>query len=150
MEYLLCVQDSYLLLHYTVFFNSFFGLILRNAPNLSITDPLRGESTGDRWIPITNGQWWGKRLHAMTSSFHIKPQQLNWTPRPFRGDVQVAWRYTFESQNPPAGLLTQMLTTVTRATTDCAYKYVWRDGALIRIGEVCMYFSMLRAYFVRY
>ena len=36
----------------------------------SINGPLRGESTGHRWIPITKGQWCGKRFHVMTSSWN--------------------------------------------------------------------------------
>ena len=33
-----------------------------------IFDPLWGESTGHRWIPLTKGQWCGKRFHVVTSS----------------------------------------------------------------------------------
>ena len=36
------------------------------APN--ITGFLWGESSGDRWIPLTNDQQGGKRFHCMTSS----------------------------------------------------------------------------------
>ena len=32
---------------------------------LHMTDPLWGESTGQRWIPLTKGQSRGKRAHAM-------------------------------------------------------------------------------------
>ena len=31
--------------------------------------PLRGEFTGDRWIPHTKGQWHGKCFHWMASSW---------------------------------------------------------------------------------
>ena len=30
-----------------------------------------GESTGDRWIPLTKGQWRGKCFHFMTSSWNF-------------------------------------------------------------------------------
>ena len=33
--------------------------------------PLWGESTGDRWIPLTKGQWHGKYFHSMTSSCSV-------------------------------------------------------------------------------
>ena len=32
--------------------------------------PLRGKLTGDRWIPLTKGQWREKSFHLMTSSWH--------------------------------------------------------------------------------
>ena len=35
--------------------------------------PLCGESTGDRWIPRTNGQWRGNCFHLMTSSCKSPP-----------------------------------------------------------------------------
>ena len=51
--------------------------------------PLSGESTGDRWIPLTKGQWRGKCFHVKTS----------WCPHfgsaSFCGDACVA-----ESQIP--------------------------------------------------
>ena len=34
--------------------------------------PLWGESIGYRWIPLTKGQWWGKRFNATTSSWKSK------------------------------------------------------------------------------
>ena len=36
--------------------------------------PLWGESTCDRWIPLTKGQWRGKCFHLMTSS-RMEPEQ---------------------------------------------------------------------------
>ena len=35
--------------------------------NLHIISSVRGESTGDWWIPLTNGQWRGQYLHVVTS-----------------------------------------------------------------------------------
>ena len=34
--------------------------------------PLCGEFTGDRWIPRTNGLWWGICFHLMTSSCPLR------------------------------------------------------------------------------
>ena len=45
--------------------------------------PLRGEFTGDRWIPRTKGQQRGKCFHLMTSSCHVQvnsdPLQFNFS-----------------------------------------------------------------------
>ena len=62
-------------------------------------------------------------------------QQLNWTSRPFPGDVQVNWRYTFPAGDPPDGLLSTLLF-VCRRAVECSYHYHWRHGVLIKTGEV--------------
>ena len=41
--------------------------------------PLRGEFTGDRWIPRTNGQWRGNCFYLMTSSWW----NLNQSEKPY-------------------------------------------------------------------
>ena len=38
------------------------------SPKLHINVPLWGDSTGDRWIPLTKGQWYSIRVHVMRSS----------------------------------------------------------------------------------
>ena len=40
--------------------------------------PLSGEFTGHRWIPRTNGQWRGKCLHLMTSSWRQLSGRKSW------------------------------------------------------------------------
>ena len=35
------------------------------------TGPLLGETTGDRWISLTKGQWWEKSFHFMTDVFMV-------------------------------------------------------------------------------
>ena len=45
-----------------------FMLASKKTPKLRVTGQLWGESTGDRWIPITKGQLCGKRFDIMTSS----------------------------------------------------------------------------------
>ena len=55
---------------------------------ITVTDPLWGESAGDRWIPITKGQQWGNCFHVMTSERKeiIRGETLthwgrdNWSP----------------------------------------------------------------------
>ena len=41
---------------------------LGQHPRFRITDPVWRESTGHRWIPLTQGQWCGKGFHIVTSS----------------------------------------------------------------------------------
>ena len=33
-----------------------------------LTDPLWGESTGNRWIPLTKGQWWRQHFYVISPS----------------------------------------------------------------------------------
>ena len=56
-------------------FNALFRLTIKTSPKLSITGPLWGESTGDRWIPLTKGQWCRKLFHVLLSSWHIEPNE---------------------------------------------------------------------------
>ena len=62
-------------------------------------------------------------------------QQLNWTPRPFKGDVQLNWRYLFPNGTPP-GMLPCLTAVCYRASQDHSYQYCWSHGVLVRIGEV--------------
>ena len=41
-----------------------------------VSNPLWGESTRDRWIPFTKGQWRIKRFHVVTSSCERKDKFL--------------------------------------------------------------------------
>ena len=47
--------------------NQFQTMTSSNGNIFRITGLLRGEFTGHRWIPGTNGQWRGKCFHFMTS-----------------------------------------------------------------------------------
>ncbi len=62
-------------------------------------------------------------------------QQLNWSSKPFPGDVQVNWRITFPEGAPPPGLLSKLLV-VCKAAVHAPYHYLWRHGVLITHGEV--------------
>ena len=46
----------------TVFSAALFREATKETSNLHNTDPLRLESTGDRWVTLIKGQWCGKRL----------------------------------------------------------------------------------------
>ena len=62
--------------------------------------PLWGEFTGDRWIPLTKGQWRGNCFHSMTSSC-IRPTLSNlWLPMAWwhRGPSSPGTIRIFKSQ----------------------------------------------------
>ena len=49
-------QGISIYLPFDCLFQSLFRLTSKETPKLHITDTLRRESTGDRWIPLTEGQ----------------------------------------------------------------------------------------------
>ena len=51
--------------------------------------PLWGESTGDRLIPRTNGQWRGKCFHLMTSSWRWR--RYNGIPSSWKRRACLFW-----------------------------------------------------------
>ena len=59
--------------------------------------PLWGETTGDRWFPITKDQWRGKYFHLMTSSWIKVIHYLAVAPR-------LQWTQRTESLVPPTRL----------------------------------------------
>ena len=50
------------------FFKRLYRRTLKKNFKVPLHWPLWGESTGDRWIPLTKGQWRRKCFHLMTSS----------------------------------------------------------------------------------
>ena len=73
--------------------------------------PLWGESTGDRWIPLTKGKWHRKCFHLMTSScfWHTHSQNAyqylqNWTIITLHNDMQpgqvIDWSLLVTKQLP--------------------------------------------------
>ncbi len=100
--------------------------------------------TPGRWVPVY--------LHASSCSwtssvprhcaFSVLFQQLNWTSKPFPGDVQVNWRYTFPTGDPPPGLMSKLLVVCMNAL-ETNYHYHWRHGVLIKNGEVQIFLSSL-------
>ncbi|XP_064606069.1 uncharacterized protein LOC135470949 [Liolophura sinensis] len=63
-----------------------------------------------------------------------KPQ-LHWTPKPFKGDIQVGWRYKFLSGVPPL-LMKRMMAVCRSASPDANYLHCWKFGVLLRMDEV--------------
>ncbi|XP_030855872.1 uncharacterized protein LOC752605 [Strongylocentrotus purpuratus] len=59
---------------------------------------------------------------------------LNWTPKPFRGDVQLGWRYRFQLGTPP-GLVAQLLAYCRSRVRQTSYQHQWRSGLLLKIGQ---------------
>ena len=54
----------------TCLFNHLFTLTAKKIPKLCITGPLWGESTTNRWIPLTKGQKYGKSLYVMVATWN--------------------------------------------------------------------------------
>ncbi|XP_071489366.1 uncharacterized protein [Diadema antillarum] len=59
---------------------------------------------------------------------------LNWTPKPFRGDVQLGWRYRFQLGTPP-GLVAQLLAFCRSRVRQTSYQHQWRSGLLLKLGQ---------------
>ena len=53
-----------------VYWAVYWGADQRKLDHSASLAFVRGISTGDRWIPCTNGQWRGKCFHLMTSSWN--------------------------------------------------------------------------------
>ncbi|XP_022098874.1 malignant fibrous histiocytoma-amplified sequence 1-like [Acanthaster planci] len=60
---------------------------------------------------------------------------LNWTPRPFKGDAQIGWRYTFPLGTPP-GLVPRLLVMCRTNTPGAMYRHHWKNGVLLKMGQV--------------
>ena len=64
----------------------------------------------------------------------LSHQQLNWTAKPFVGDMQVTWSFHLDVH---AGLLQRLLAVVLFLCRQCSnYRHLWRTGVLLRVGEV--------------
>ena len=50
------------------YFLPFVWTNIKENTKARVTSPLLGESIGDRWVPLTKGQWRGKFFHFMTLS----------------------------------------------------------------------------------
>ena len=53
----------------SLLFNGSFKGTSKKTSQLCTAGPLWGESTGDRWIPLTKGQQYGKHSHDVTLSW---------------------------------------------------------------------------------
>lgn len=75
----------------------------------------------------------------LTASFKIKClfvllQQLNWTAKPFVGDIQITWSFHLHVH---AGVLQRLLAAVLFFSRHSSnYRHLWRTGLLLRVGEV--------------
>ncbi|XP_076448308.1 uncharacterized protein LOC143285020 [Babylonia areolata] len=70
--------------------------------------------------------------------------QLNWTPKPFVGDIQVTWSFHVHAAH--TGLLQRLLAVVLFLSRDCSsYRHLWRHGVLVRVGEATLCAEMLES-----
>ena len=68
-------------------------------------------------------------------------QQLNWTSRPFQGDVQISLYHYFLPAMPP-GLNHRLVALVNNALVDkSAYHYYWKFGTLTRLSDILVFVS---------
>jgi len=68
-------------------------------------------------------------------------QQLNWTSRPFPGDVQISLYHYFLPVMPP-GLSHRLVALVNNALVDKSeYHYYWKFGTLARMSDILLFVS---------
>nr|XP_054750883.1 leucine-rich repeat serine/threonine-protein kinase 2-like [Lytechinus pictus] len=98
------------------------------------------ESTDDQFscLELPSYRSLSTRLVYHLPLLGLMPQNgptLNWTPKPFRGDVQLGWRYRFQLGTPP-GLVAQLLAYCRSRVRQTSYQHQWRSGLLLKIGQV--------------
>ncbi|XP_064633627.1 malignant fibrous histiocytoma-amplified sequence 1 homolog [Lineus longissimus] len=74
-----------------------------------------------------------------------KPQ-LNWTPKPFKGDIQINWRYEFPIGYPP-GCMERLLACCHQAKNAESYQHTWKYGMLLKICDALICINYEEAYF---
>ena len=67
-------------------FQIFIEADWKSTSRLYITSPLRGESTGHRWIPLTKGQWCGRSWRH-----NIYTATLPWFTPDVRRNLPTEW-----------------------------------------------------------
>ncbi|XP_074649100.1 uncharacterized protein LOC141904413 [Tubulanus polymorphus] len=60
--------------------------------------------------------------------------QLNWTPKPFPGDLQITWRLVFPVGIPP-GCFERLIGCIHTSRACESYQYTWKRGMLLKIAE---------------
>ncbi|KAK6176716.1 hypothetical protein SNE40_014961 [Patella caerulea] len=78
-----------------------------------------------------------KKCHAvplLDKLSTVRPQ-LNWTTKPFKGDIQITWRFEFPA-GIPRSFLQQLIGIGQAATSSSSYQYLWNNGVLLKVGEV--------------
>ncbi|XP_070558054.1 uncharacterized protein [Ptychodera flava] len=63
--------------------------------------------------------------------------KLNWTPKPFPGDLQIGLRYKFACHIAVDDLITRLVAYCKHQTRRTeSYQHYWRNGVLLKIGQV--------------
>lgn len=89
--------------------------------------------------PPTIDRYFHQCLFVSYISFLILPiKTLNWTPEPFKGDIQLCWRYRFFSREPP-GFFANILSFCRTKLPKELCKLHWRKGLLLKLGQVNRY-----------
>ncbi|XP_077977765.1 uncharacterized protein LOC144433330 [Glandiceps talaboti] len=62
--------------------------------------------------------------------------KLNWMPKPFKGDLQIGWRYEFENSGVNA-LITRLIAYCRKTYSQSdSYQYYWKHGVLLKVKQV--------------
>ena len=108
-----------------------------------ITGPLWGERTDDKWIPVTKGQWHGKRFHVMKtlsydtlleSSACLTLELLTWyatSSTPLEHDDVIKWKHFPRYWSSVRG--------IHRSPVNSPHKGQWR-GALM-FSLICVWIN---------
>ena len=65
-------------LSHTTFPNTYFMMTSSNGNIFRVTDPLCGEFTGHRWIPLTKGQWRGALMFSLIYALNKRLSKQSW------------------------------------------------------------------------
>ncbi|XP_077862875.1 uncharacterized protein LOC144345063, partial [Saccoglossus kowalevskii] len=62
--------------------------------------------------------------------------KLNWTPKPFKGDVQIGWRYECYPDVVSQSLITRLIAYSRTNRQHESYQHYWKHGVLLKICQV--------------
>ncbi|XP_036364909.1 uncharacterized protein LOC118766001 [Octopus sinensis] len=76
---------------------------------------------------------------SVIDCFNDLRPQLNWTQKPFPGDLQISCWFRFILGDPPEGLMQRLLCCCHQAIhKQATYQHLWKHGVLIRAGDVML------------
>ncbi|GAB1599342.1 hypothetical protein Ahia01_000211400 [Argonauta hians] len=118
-------------------------LLLQAFVSLGMLHPLHPSIYGSSVTPLSLPTYPGlspnKYYYAtVIDCFNDLRPQLNWTPKPYPGDLQISCWFRF-ILNPPDGLMQRLLCCCHQAVhKDASYQHLWKHGILVRTGEVML------------
>ena len=80
---------------------------------------------------------WPNTAHLSICILFIFPKSLNWTQKPFEGDIQLTWRYEFLGSDTPPGMTSRLLAYCrNHCPRQAVYQHYWTNGLLMKMGQV--------------